>query len=174
MFLNPEDTIKHLSLHEDSHVADLGAGSGVYTLAAAKCAPAGRVYAVDINRELLPRIKKDVEAHGYENVEVVWGDIDRIGGTNIRDASMDAVIMANTFFQFENKGAAVQEVKRILKSGGKFLFIDWSGSYGNLGPKEEHIVLPITAKDMFGKAGFAFKENVPAGDYHYGMIFTKK
>ncbi len=174
MFLNPDDTLKHLLIREDWHIADLGAGSGAYTLAAAKYVPAGKVYAIDINREILPFIKAKVLAHGHENIEVVWGDIDRHGGTNIGDASMDAVILANTFFQIHDKNTALQEINRILKPGGKVLLVDWAGSYGNLGPREEDAVPPDAARSLFEKFGFVFKEDVPAGDYHYGMIFYKK
>lgn len=174
MFLDPDDAVKHLLAHDDWHIADLGAGSGAYTLAAAKYVPIGKVYAVDINRGILPFIKAKVLAHGHHNIEVVWGDIDRPAGTSVDDASMDAVILANTFFQIENKNAALQEIQRILKPGGKVLFVDWSGSFGNTGPRESDIVLPAAAKDMFEKSGFSFKEDVPAGEYHYGMIFLKK
>lgn len=173
MFLNPDDTIKHLLIREDWHIADLGAGSGAYTLAAAKYAPIGKVYAIDINREILSFIKSKVLMHGHENIEVVWGDIDRPHGTNVGDVSMDAVILANIFFQIENKNSAIEEIKRILKPGGKVLFIDWAGSFGNLGPREEDIVLPAATKTMFEKSGFLFKEDVPAGEYHYGIIFYK-
>lgn len=173
MFLNPDDAVKHLLIREDWHIADLGAGSGAYTLACAKHVPIGKVYAVDINRGILPFIKAKVLAHGHQNIEVVWGDIDRLGGTNVGDASMDAVILANTFFQIEDKNIALQEIRRIVKPGGKILFIDWSGSFGNTGPKEADIVLPAAAKNIFAEAGFAFSEDVPAGEYHYGMIFLK-
>jgi ubiquinone/menaquinone biosynthesis C-methylase UbiE len=174
MFLNPDNTIKHLLIREDWHIADLGAGSGEYTLAATKYVPIGKVYAIDINRDILPFIKAKVLAYGRKNIEVIWGDIDRPRGTNVGDESMDAVIFANTFFQIENKNSALQEIKRILKPGGKILFVDWAGSFGNLGPKEEAVVLPSVAKSLFEKFGFAFKEDVPAGEYHYGMIFSKK
>lgn len=173
MFLDPNDTVKYLLIHDDWHIADLGAGSGAYTLAAAKYVPTGKIYAIDINREILPFIKAKMLAHGHENIDVVWGDIDRPGGTNVGDASMDAVILANTFFQIENKNSAVQEIKRILKPGGKVLFVDWVGSFGNTGPREEDVVLPAAAKIAFEKFGLVFKEDVPAGEYHYGMIFYK-
>lgn len=174
MFLNPDDTVKHLLIHEDWHIADLGAGSGAYTLAAVKYVPIGKVYAIDINREILPFIKAKVLAYGQKNAEVVWGDIDRFGGTNVGDSSMDAVILANTFFQIENKNLALQEIDRILKPGGKVLFVEWAGSFGNLGPKEDVVVLPAAAKSLFETFGFVFKEDVPVGEYHYGMIFYKK
>lgn len=173
MFINPEDVIRHLFIHDDWHVADLGAGSGRYVLAVAGHVPVGKVYAVDINRDILPRIKSSAHAAGYHNVEVIWGDIDRQGGTNLRDESIDAVIVSNTFFQLEDKNAAVEEIRRILKPGGKLLLVDWTGSFGNLGPREEDIVLPDTAKIIFGKAGFAFEQDIPAGDYHYGLIFRR-
>ncbi len=174
MFLNPEDTMKHLLIREDWHIADFGAGSGSYTLAASQYAPTGKVYAIDINRDILPLIAARVFSRGRRNVEVMWGDIDRAGGTGLQNASMDAVIASNVFFQLENKNACIGEIKRIVKPGGKVFFIDWSGSFGNMGPQEEDIMRPETIKTLFGKFGFEWKKDVPAGEYHYGMIFFKQ
>lgn len=173
MFLNPDDTLAHLLIHEDWHIADLGAGSGEYTLAAARRVPVGKVYAIDINRGILPFVKAKILARKHQNVEVLWGDIERPEGTNMSNVSMDAVILANIFFQLEDKNSVLKEINRILKPGGKVLFVDWAGSFGGAGPKKEDVVLPVAARALFEKIGFVFKEDVPAGEYHYGMIFAK-
>jgi ubiquinone/menaquinone biosynthesis C-methylase UbiE len=172
MFLHPADTIKQLFIREDWHIADIGAGSGEYTLAVAKLVPEGRVYAVDVRREILPFIQAKMKTFGCSNVEVLWGDVAREEGTNLSDGSMDAVIVANVFFQFEDKEMAVREIKRILKPGGVVLFVDWVGSFGNTGPREEDIISPTEALVFFEKHGFVKKEDVPSGEYHYGMIFV--
>ena len=45
------------------------------------------------------------------NLEIVWADLEHLGGTRLRDSSMDAVIAANVFFQLENKDGACMEIK---------------------------------------------------------------
>ncbi|MCX6735466.1 MAG: methyltransferase domain-containing protein [Candidatus Parcubacteria bacterium] len=170
MMLNPEETIKPLLLLDDSLVADFGAGSGVFTVAATKYVHSGKVYAVEIQRELLPLIIKKVDAEHLKNVEILWGNIEEIGGSKIKEASLDAVIFANTLFQTEDKHTAVLEIKRVLKNGGKLLLVDWAGSFGNVGPKEETVVSQDIARAMFEEQGFVFLQEAPAGEYHYGMI----
>jgi ubiquinone/menaquinone biosynthesis C-methylase UbiE len=172
MVLNPDEAIKPLLLRDDSRVADLGAGSGVFTLAAAKYIRTGKVYAVDIQRGLLPLIASKIDAEHQKNVEIIWGNIEEVGGSKLKADSIDAVIFANMLFQIEQKDIVVDEIKRILKDGGKLLVVDWTGSFSNMGPREEDIVTKDAARELFGKSGFSFVTDVPAGDYHYGIIFT--
>ncbi|MCK9352139.1 MAG: class I SAM-dependent methyltransferase [Candidatus Paceibacterota bacterium] len=172
MMLNPEETIKPLLLRDDSKVADLGAGSGVFTLAATKFLYTGKVYAVDVQRGLLPLIASKIDSDHQKNVEIVWGNVEEPGGTKLKSGSIDAVIFANMLFQISRKDIAIEEIKRILKEGGKLLVVDWTGSFGNMGPREEDIVSKGSARDLFEKNGFVFVTDTPAGDYHYGMIFT--
>ena len=68
------------------HVADLGAGSGHYTLAAAKkVGESGRVYAIEVQKDLLTRIKNLAQTEHINNVEVIWGDVENRGGTKLKD-----------------------------------------------------------------------------------------
>ena len=172
MMLNPEETIKPLLVRDDSRVADLGAGSGIFTLAVSKYIYTGKVYAVDIQRGLLPLIASKIDTEHQKNVEIVWGNIEEVGGTKLKTGSVDIVIFANMLFQIEHKDIAVEEIKRILKDNGKLLVVDWAGSFGNMGPKEEDVVSKDVARALFEKNGFVFSSDTPAGDYHYGMIFT--
>ena len=171
MVLNPEETIRSLLLREDAVVADLGAGSGVFTLALAKRLQNGKVYAVDIQRGLLPLIVSKINSINQKNVDIIWGNVEEVGGSKLKNESVDAVIFANMLFQIEQKETALKEIKRILKDGGKLLVVDWEGSFGNMGPRENDIVTKISARTLLEKNGFDFLTDVPAGDYHYGMIF---
>ena len=60
------------------------------------------------------------------------GHVEKIGGTKLRDESVDAVIAANLCFQIENKNDFVLELKRILKPKGKLLLVDLNRSFGAL------------------------------------------
>ena len=103
-FSSPEQNIKYLSLEKGMHVGDLGAGSGFYTLAVAKeMAGSGKVYAIDIQKDLLDRLKNEARKQGLLNVEVIWGDIETVGGSKLKDSSLDAVIASNILFQISQK-----------------------------------------------------------------------
>ncbi|MEX0935112.1 MAG: methyltransferase domain-containing protein [Candidatus Paceibacterota bacterium] len=174
-FSNPQGNITHLKLEPGYLVADLGAGSGHYTLAAAEAVGAGgKVYAVDIQKQLVERLKKEAMRRGYDNVEVVWGDLEAKEGSTLKSNSMNAVILSNTLFQVEDKETALSEVSRILKLGGRMLFIDWSDSFGGLGPQPGHVISVGDARKLLESAGFEIGEEIPARDHHYGFIARKK
>lgn len=154
-------------------VADFDAGSGFFTRGAARlCAP-GAVWAVDANREMLPRLKNLAAAEGLTNVEVVAGNIEKAGGTHLPAGGFDAVIVANSLFAVEDKQAVATEAARVLKRGGRALVIDWQDSFGGLGPHPGHVVSAAQAKDVFEAAGFAAEGEAPAGMYHWGLLFRK-
>ena len=154
MFTDPVKNLKAFDLRENMIVADLGAGSGFYTIPAAKMVPLGKVYAIEIQKDFLITIKnKAVEAH-LGNVEYLLGDVEKIGGTKIRDKVVDAVIASNILFQVEDKDKFIDEAKRILKPQGELLLIDWSDNASAIGPGVDKIISKSKAREMFEKEAF--------------------
>ena len=173
-FAIPDKNIKQFGLSEGMKVADLGSGSGHYTLAAARMVgTSGEVHAVEVQRELLQRFKEEIEDEGFRNITVTWGDIEEEGGTKLRDNSMDAVILSNILFQVEDKEGTIREARRILKPGGRVLVIDWTESFGGMGPEEGAVVKEENARRLFESLGFAFGSTIDAGAPHYGFIMKK-
>jgi ubiquinone/menaquinone biosynthesis C-methylase UbiE len=183
-FSSPHENVLQLGLHEGMKVGDFGAGSGHYARAAAAVVgPSGKVYAVDVQEDVLKHLKLNTHAHHQRTIDTVWGDIEKPGGTHLRDASLDAVILANTFFQIENRFGLLSEMKRVLKQGGpprlgvsgeagKLLVVDWAGSYGGMGPAPEKVVPEQDAEAFFINGGFHKVKSFRAGPHHYGVVFT--
>lgn len=175
-FTNPKKNVENFGIQPGFSVVDLGAGSGMYTIPAAKLVgEGGRVYAVDIQKELLSNIKKEASKENLFNVEVIWGDVEKNGGTRLSDNSIDIAIASNILFQLEDKETFLREIKRILKPGkGKVCVIDWSDSFGGLGPPLKDVVSFEMCKDMFLRSGFELNRTLSdVGAHHYGLIFTK-
>ena len=172
-FSNPRENILHAALREGMKVADLGAGSGHYTQAAASMVGSeGRVYAVDVQEDILKHLKDAAERKHLYNIEYIWGDLERAASTNLRDHAIDVIILSNTLFQIENRFALLAEIKRIIKPGGKLLVIDWAGSYGGMGPTPEKVVSEHDAEAFFIDGGFHKTKSFRAGPHHYGILFT--
>ena len=174
MFSDPVKNVEQCGIQAGMDIADFGAGSGFYTIASAKALMAtGRVYAIDAQKDLLSKLKNNAARAGLYNVEVIWGDIEKIGGTKLRESSVDLVFLCNVLFQLENKGDIVNEIKRILKPAGRILVVDWSDSFGGIGPQPGHVVKKSVVLEMFEKGGFHMDRKISAGSHHYGFIFKK-
>lgn len=175
MFSDPEKNIEQFDLGKGNYVADFGTGSGHYAFAAAEAVgSSGRVYAIDVQKDLLEKLKNEARnVRHLGNLEIVWGDLDNLGGTRLRENSLDAVIASNVFFQLQKKENACLEIKRILKPGGRVLLIDWSSSFGGLGPQSNDVLSEEAAEKLFEKNGFKIDRTIDAGAQHYGIIFRK-
>lgn len=175
MLGSPEDSVQQFTLKDGAIVADLGVGSGHYVYALSHAVgESGKVFAVDIRKEMLERLKKEVDEKGIKNVEIIWGDVEIVGGTKLRAGSLDAVVVSNVLFQLDAKAGLVHECARILKTGGKVMLIDWSESFGGLGPQPNAVVSEDMARRIFETGPFQYRNSINAGEHHYGLIFDKK
>ena len=171
-FSKPEEVVKQFRLPAGARVADFGTGSGAYALALARAVgPEGKVYAIDIQKELLARLGREARDSHVRNVEVIRGDLEQAHGSTLADNSVDFVVVANLLFQTSAKYVLVKEAKRILKSGGRVALIDWMDSFGGLGPKPADVLSPAEAKKIFAEVGLNYQSEFSAGDHHYGLIF---
>ncbi len=173
MFADPVKNLKTLGLKESDIVADLGAGTGFYSVAAGALVPQGKVYAVEVVKDYLMTVKNKAKEAHLNNVECLWGDIEKIGGTKIKDGIVDAVIASNILFQVENKDKFIEEAKRILKPNGQVLLIDWTPDSFVVGARADKIIPKSKAREMFEKKGFTWERDIDAGAHHYGMILIK-
>ena len=174
MFSDPIKNVEQCGIQAGMEIADFGSGSGHYSLAAAKALiSTGRVYAIDIQQDLLTKLKNNAAREGIYNVEVIWGDIEKPNGTKLKDNSIDLVFLSNIMFQIDNKDSVIKEVKRILRAGGRALTVDWTDSFGGLGPKADVVFRKDMAISLFEKNGFHLDREILAGAHHYGLIYKK-
>jgi ubiquinone/menaquinone biosynthesis C-methylase UbiE len=171
MFSDPAANLAKFGLIDGMKVVDIGAGSGFYSIEAAKrVGSSGRIYAVDVQKDLLERLRSVASNQGVRNIEVVWGNAEKIGGTKLRESIADRVIASNVLFQIEKPDDFCLELKRILKPGGKVLIIDWSEA-STMSPQQ--LVTSAKAQQLFEKSGFKLEDSFNAGDHHYGLVFSR-
>ncbi len=155
-------------------VADLGSGIGTWTIPLGRLVgPSGRVYAVEIQKDLLETIAAEAQKLDLTNISYIWGDIETRGGTKISDGTVDVVVVANVLFQSAAAYSVALEIKRILKLTGKVLVVEWKDSFSGIGPTPEMVVTPEALAKIFTEAGFLVVKDISVGDYHYGMILRK-
>ncbi|PIR72107.1 MAG: hypothetical protein COU42_02535 [Candidatus Nealsonbacteria bacterium CG10_big_fil_rev_8_21_14_0_10_36_24] len=170
-FLNPEEVLDELDLRPDMVAAEFGCGSGGFAFPLAKRLEDGLVYAIDIQEAPLSALKSRALLENVVNIRVIRSDLEKPRGSTLTEFSLDLVFIPNVLFQVDNKNAIIKEAKRVLKTGGKIVVIDWKKS-ATQGP-EQGRVLPEEVKKIAEKAGLSFEKDFEAGKYHYGLIFTK-
>jgi len=171
-FAEPAMIATHFHMRDGDRIADLGAGSGHFTRALSRLVgKQGKVFAVEIQRPLAEAISAMARKEHLDNVESIWGDLEAPGGTKITDGTLDAVVLSNTLSMLTDKKTTLQECSRILRKGGKLFVIDWTDSFGGMGPSAQMVISPISTKELLTQAGFAFEREFPAGEHHYGLSF---
>ena len=120
----PERVVETLGIDPGMRVADVGAGGGYFTFRLAEAVGAeGRVYAVDVDADMLEHLREEAVALGHENVEVVAGEF---GDPKLPDGAVDLVFTVNTYHHLDDPVAYFGVVRGDLAPGGRVAILDYS------------------------------------------------
>jgi ubiquinone/menaquinone biosynthesis C-methylase UbiE len=146
----PERVIEALTLKPGARVADVGAGTGYFTVRLAKSPAAPRVYAVDIEPSMIEHVRRRAVAEGLKNVTVVQAGADR---TNLPEP-VDVVLIVNTYHHIPNRVAYFQALKAAMSPGAKLAIVDFRKDSPS-GPPVEFRLTPDQIGAELAQAGFA-------------------
>jgi ubiquinone/menaquinone biosynthesis C-methylase UbiE len=145
-FLNRDRSIpqKHVEPYVKKRqvVADIGCGSGYYTLALAECVgPEGRVCAVDLNEKAVRNLEKKADMSGYRNIEAHASSATDL--SFMKDRSVDFVLANGLLCVMKgNRQSAVNEIRRIMKPDGKaYLSLGFPPPFGHVNRAEWEKIL---------------------------------
>ena len=174
-FINPDQLILQFAIKEGMNVADFGIGSGFFTILMAKVVgDSGSVAALDILEAPLEIVKDKALSEGLENINFARVDLEVERGSKLEDSSQDFVLIANILFQSKLKQDLLKEASRVAKLGANVVVIDWKKGNDALGgPPEELRISSEDIKSLSESIGLKFINNFEAGEYHYGLTFTK-
>lgn len=173
-FMDPQKIVDSFGIDKGNIVADFGSGAGYFTLPLARAAAEkGKVFAVDILPSALEVVGKKASMENLTNIELVQADLEKENSTKIAEATVDFVVISNLLFQLENKANIFREAKRVLKSGGKLVVIDWAAGKIILGPPEENRVTADQIQLAAMVCGFKQIKQWYPDAYHYSFIFMK-
>jgi FkbM family methyltransferase len=105
-------------------IADIGAGTGYYTFKLAPKVPKGRVYAVEIQDEMIAALNGRKKKLHNKNVEVIKGSVT---SANLPANSVDLAIMVDVYHELEYPVEILQSIRKLLKKDGKILLIEYKG-----------------------------------------------
>lgn len=174
--LHAPQILKKVGVHQGSVVADLGCGHlGHFVFPAADMVgDDGIVYAVDIQKSILESLKSKSRDLGYSTIRPIWSDLETYGAAHeIKDASVDYALLANTLFQMKDPKEAMREASRMLKKGGKLVIVDWKPQHAPFGPPIDHRIEKENVLEIGRVLNFSHTEVFEAGPYHFGVVFTR-
>ena len=167
-FLNPTEVLTNLELRKDMVAADFGCGSGGWAIPLAKKLEEGKVFAIDILDEPLSALRAKIKLEKIFNIEVLKSDIEKT--SRLLKNSCDLVLMTNLLFEVADIKKVLGEGKRVLKTGGKILVVDWKKDT-TLGPEKK--VLPAEVKKNAREINLELENEFEAGLCHWGLILVK-
>jgi len=172
-FLHPEQVIKQINFTPGQKVADFGCGAGYFTILMAQAVgPDGQVYACDVQTGPLESVSNKAKTTNIFNIKIIRCNLEIPNGSKITSESLDWVMVANILFQSQKKEAILQEAKRVLKSQGQIIIIDWDPK-ASLAPKKGWSLSRDQAIDITKKLDLTLVKEIQAGEYHWGMILKK-
>jgi predicted methyltransferase len=147
----PDEVIAALQLAGNAVVADLGAGTGYFTLRLANAVrQGGKVYGADVEGSMVAYLKERAARAGVENVEGVFSSEDDAK----LPAPVDLVLLVDTYHHLSARPAYFTRLKAQLKPGGRLAIIDFRKSSPR-GPPAEHKLEPAEVEAELAAAGFA-------------------
>lgn len=119
----PTAAIDSLGIKTGMNVADIGAGTGYFSFRLARrVGPSGRVYANDIQPEMLDRIREKAQAEGVSNVEAVLGGE---ADPKLPPGKMDVVIMVDVYHELSQPQEMLQHIRASLKPNGRLILLEY-------------------------------------------------
>jgi ubiquinone/menaquinone biosynthesis C-methylase UbiE len=166
----PEAVMDALNISENSVVADLGAGSGWFTVRlAVRVGPNGKVYAEDIQHQMIEAISRRVAREGLRNVETILGS----ASDPRLPQPVDAVLIVDAYHEMEHKVALLRNVAKALKPDGRIGIINFKKDGHGPGPPMDERVDPERVIRDAEAAGLRLLARPGFLQYQHMLVFGR-
>lgn len=167
----PSKAIDLLDLKPGMVVADIGAGVGYYTTRMArKVAPSGKVFATDIQPEMLALLRKRLAQNKIENVEMVLAtETDPKLPLN----SVDLAIMVDVYHELAQPQRVLRKLRQTLKDDGRLVLLEFRKEDPYVPIRPEHKMSVAEAKLELEDEGFKLEKVIPGLPWQHILVFRK-
>jgi ubiquinone/menaquinone biosynthesis C-methylase UbiE len=167
-FLNPDIILEKAGLNDDTVLADLGCGTGYFSIPASLRIK--KVYAIDVQQEMLDILHEKIRTMGLGNIETI---LSKESSVPLPDNSVDVLFMVNVFHELDDRISILKEGMRILSGKGRLIIIDWKKVEIDFGPPFEERLSSDEVISICTDTGFGILERLEAGPYNYLLIFSR-
>jgi ubiquinone/menaquinone biosynthesis C-methylase UbiE len=166
----PDLTVDNLDLDSDDVVADIGAGTGYFSFRMAQQVPEGKVYAVDIQPEMLDAIAFLKEEKKIDNVETVLGTEEK---PNLPSESIDLALMVDAYHEFAYPREMMEGIVEALKPGGRVVLLEYRKENPMIMIKPLHKMSQKQVKKELKAVGLKWQSTKQFLPEQHFLVFSK-
>lgn len=167
----PEKAIAELNLKPGMWIADVGAGTGFYSVRLAKAVgPTGVVYANDIQQAMLDRLKAHAAEQNVTNIVTVLGTE---SDPRLPDGKFDLVILVDVYHEFSRPQRMLDHIRDSLKHNGRLVLIEFRKEDPSVPIRPEHKMSVAEVKAEVTPEGYTCEKVVDTLPWQH-MVFFKK
>jgi ubiquinone/menaquinone biosynthesis C-methylase UbiE len=164
--------IESLKLQPGDMVADIGAGSGAITFRLCdKVGPKGKVYAVDIQKEMLALMRKRADARKITNIELIHGSVT---DPKLPKESVDLILMVDVYHEFSYPFEMTEAMVKALKPGGRMVFVEFRMEDEKVPIKLVHKMSQAQVKKEMEPHPLKWDKTIDVLPWQHIMIFKKE
>ena len=167
----PETALNAIGIAPGSTVADVGAGSGYFAVRMARRVGAqGRVYANDLQPEMLAMLASRLQKEGVRNVTLVQGTVD---DPKLPAASIDLILLVDVYHEFSQPQIMLRRMREALKPGGRLVLLEYRKEDPSVPIRPEHKMSVAEAKLEVEAEGYTLSRVDSALPRQHILIFTR-
>ena len=168
----PDVALSVLKIPKGASVADIGAGSGYMTVKlAARVGPTGRVFANDVQPQMLELLARRLAGKRIANVTMVQGTAD---DPKLPPSSVDLELMVDVYHELSQPQAMLRHLREALKPGGRLVLLEYRKEDPTIPIRPEHKMSVAEAKLEVEAEGFTLSKVDEALPRQHILIFTMK
>lgn len=165
----PHEVIRALALESDARVADIGAGTGYFSARLARMLPKAKVYAVDVEPDMVKYLGERAERESLKNLFPVRGS----GSQANLPEPVDLVLLVDAYHHIERRSRYFDQLKDSLKADGRVAIIDFRLD-AKEGPPRSARIAPAQVKREMAAAGYALAAEHAFLPSQYFLIFRPR
>lgn len=167
----PQLLLRELALAPGMSVADIGAGTGYYTWQLAKkVGPGGRVYAVDVQPEMIAMLNSQMAKRGVRNVVSVLGSETTV---KLPPASVDLAIMVDVYHELAYPAEVLDSIISVLKPGGRVVFVEYRAEDPAVAIKPLHKMSETQIRREATAHGLKWERSIKSLPIQHAIVFRK-
>jgi ubiquinone/menaquinone biosynthesis C-methylase UbiE len=168
---NTTQLLKNLSLKPGMIVADIGAGSGYHSALLSKMVGNGKIFAVDVEPEMVAYLNTRIKQEKLSRIEPVLSTETNVA---LPENTVDIILLVDVYHEFSYPYEMALSMRSALKSGGKLILVEFRAEDPTVPIKTIHKMSEKQSVKELKAAGFIFEKNMDNLPWQHCMVFTKK